>query len=408
MTTAANRHSLQDKHILLAVSGGIAAYKSAYLIRLLIKAGAQVRVLMSETAKAFITPLTLATLSKNPILVDFYDPENGDWNSHVDIGLWADAYVVAPATANTLAKMVAGIADNLLLITYLSARCPVFLAPTMDLDMYAHPATQNNLRVLSQRGHYLIEPESGELASGLEGKGRMAEPENITDCLARFFAGNRPLSGKQIMVTAGPTYENIDPVRFIGNYSSGKMGYAIAEALAEAGAKVLLISGPVAIELDKAGIDIQKVVSAQDMYEACIAHFEQCDAAVMAAAVADYTPKGKANQKLKRQSKEMTLTLKSTRDIAATLGQQKRDDQLLVGFALESEDAIEHAQKKLVKKNLDLIVFNSLSEAGAGFNHDTNKVSLIDRDNNIQKFELKSKREVARDIVERMIAMISK
>lgn len=397
---------LKGKNILLGVTGGIAAYKAAILVRLLVKEGAQVRVVMTKLAKEFITPLTLATLSKNPILVDFFDPEDGRWNSHVDIGLWADLYVIAPATANSMGKMANAIADNLLITTYLSARCPVMLAPTMDLDMYQHPANLKNIETLKSYGNIIVEPESGELASGLVGKGRMAEPEVITARIIEHFSSKKKLKSKKILVTAGPTYEPIDPVRFIGNFSSGKMGYAIAEELANQGAEVLLISGPTHLKTSNsliAKIDIQ---TAQEMYEAAVMHFPACDAAIMSAAVADFKPATMAKEKVKRGKENMQINLTPNKDIAAELGKMKNDKQVLVGFALETNNEIKNAQKKIQNKNLDFIVLNSLQEKGAGFGVDTNKISIIDRSGNAKNFELKSKKEVAVDIVDELITKI--
>lgn len=396
---------LKGKKILLGITGGIAAYKAAILVRLLVKEGAEVRVVMTPLAKQFITPLTLATLSKNPILVEFFDPENGAWNSHVDLGLWADLYVIAPATANSMAKMAHGIADNLLLTTYLSIRCPVLIAPAMDLDMFTHPATQQNIEILRNRGVYIVEPTSGELASGLEGKGRMEEPENILVAVKRILDTTPDLKGKKIIVTAGPTYENIDPVRFIGNYSSGKMGYAIAEELSSRGADVTLVSGPVAVKTNDTRIKLVKVQSAQEMYEACISEFAQMDAAIMAAAVADFTPVVSAEQKIKREKENVTLELKPTVDIAAKLGEQKKSNQILVGFALETTNEIKNAQGKLARKNFDFIVLNSLQDEGAGFQVDTNKISIISKDGSVENYPLKSKSLVAKDIVNKLSAL---
>nr|WP_319399316.1 bifunctional phosphopantothenoylcysteine decarboxylase/phosphopantothenate--cysteine ligase CoaBC [uncultured Carboxylicivirga sp.] len=395
---------LKGKKFILGISGGIAAYKCAQLTRLLVKEGAEVQVLMTKMAKEFITPLTMATLSKRPILVEFYNPENGDWNSHVDTGLWADAMIVAPATANTMGKMANGIADNLLITTYLSARCPVFVAPTMDLDMYQHPSTKRNMQALKSYGNILIEPGSGELASGLVGKGRMAEPEEIVEQLKAFFKKkvSDKLVGKKVMVTAGPTHEMIDPVRFIGNYSSGKMGFAIAEELAERGAEVTLISGPSNQKHHNSNISRVDVISAADMYQASEKAFFDSDIAIMAAAVADYTPAVKADQKMKRKADELTIELKATVDIAKALGAIKNDNQVMVGFALETNNAEQNAQKKLSSKNLDMIVLNSLEDSGAGFNVDTNKITIIDKQNNKKDFSLKSKAEVASDIIDEL------
>ncbi len=385
--------------MIVGVTGSIAAYKAAILVRLLVKSGAEVRVVMTPLAKSFITPLTMATLSKHPILVEFFDPENGAWNSHVSLGEWADGYIIAPATANTIAKMANGVADNLLLTTYLSARCPVFVAPAMDLDMYAHAATQANLDTLRQRGCEVIEPTSGELASGLEGKGRMEEPERILEALETYYARIQgPLSGRRFLVTAGPTVEAIDPVRYISNYSTGKMGYALAAELQRRGAAVTLVSGPTRLETPP-GVDRVDVTTAEQMYEAAVQAFDQCDGAVMCAAVADYRPAQVADQKIKKGETNWTLALEPTRDIARELGQRK-GDRLLVGFALETEQEQEHALEKLKKKNLDFIVLNSLANPGAGFGGDTNRITILDREGRLRDYALKSKKEVARDIVD--------
>ncbi len=399
---------LKGKKFILGISGGIAAYKCASLARLLVKEGAEVQVIMTKLAKQFITPLTMATLTKRPILVEFFNPENGEWNSHVDSGLWADAMIVAPATANTMGKMANGIADNLLITTYLSARCPVFVAPTMDLDMYQHPSTQRNMNTLRSYGNHLIEPNSGELASGLVGKGRMAEPEEVVASLKTFFAQKEcgDLSGKKVLVSAGPTHEKIDPVRFIGNYSSGKMGYAIAEELAQRGALVTLVSGPSSLEVKHPNIERVDVVSAGDMLEACQQSFDVMDGAIMSAAVADYTPAVKADEKMKRKAENMSINLVATTDIAAALGQKKTDEQVLVGFALETQDELANARKKLEKKNLDFIVLNSLADKGAGFNSATNKITIIDKYNKMKEFPLKAKTEVACDIVDEFVACL--
>ncbi len=394
--------SLQSKKIVLGVTGGIAAYKAAQIIRLLVKGGAEVKVIMTPLAKEFITPLTLATLSNNPILVDFFDPTNGNWNSHVKIGLWADAYLIAPATANSMGKMAHGIADNLLLTTYLSARCPVFLAPTMDLDMYAHAATQENIETLRRRGNHIVEPGTGFLASGLEGKGRMAEPEVIVEALESFFAKQNDLSGKKIMITAGPTYEKIDPVRFIGNYSSGKMGYALAEECANRGAEVTLVSGPVDLKTVHPSIHRVDVESAAEMYEAATEAFKTADSAILCAAVADFTPETKTDIKIKREKDDLVIRLKPTRDIAAELGSRKRPDQVMVGFALETHNELANAQSKLERKNLDFIVLNSLQEKGAGFRHDTNKICIVEKSGVQTDFDLKPKSEVATDIINKL------
>lgn len=397
---------LKGKHIVVGVTGSIAAYKTASLVRLLVKEGAEVKVVMTPLAKAFITPLTLATLSKNPIMVDFYDPENGDWNSHVSMGLWADLYLVAPATANTMGKMAAGIADNLLLTTYLSAKCPVMIAPAMDLDMYRHPATQKNMEILRSYGNLIIEPEEGELASGLSGKGRMAEPEEIVEQIRNFFARTEELRGKKVLLTAGPTYEQIDPVRFIGNHSTGKMGFALAEELAKRGAEVTLVAGPVRLKTTRTSIRRVDVVSAAEMYEAVMQEALSADIVISCAAVADFTPKEKSGVKLKRGNESLCIELLPTRDIAAELGKKKKAGQLLVGFALETNDEECNALVKLKKKNLDLIVLNSLRDEGAGFGVDTNKVTLIDRSEKTEVLDLKLKSEVAADIVDRIAQMM--
>lgn len=396
--------TLSNKHILVGVSGGIAAYKIAILVRELKKKGADVKVVMTPMAKQFISPLTLATLSQNPILVDFFNPENGEWNSHVKLGLWADAYVIAPATANTIGKMANGIADNLLLTSYLSAKCKVFFAPAMDLDMYAHPAVQKNMQTLVSRGDILIEAESGFLASGLEGKGRMAEPITIVETIEKYFEKTQDLQGKIVMITAGPTYEKIDPVRFIGNYSSGKMGYSLAEECAERGAKVLLISGPVSLSPKHANIQKTSVESASEMYEVAVDASKSADIEILCAAVADYTPTTRADHKIKREKTgEMTIDLLPTKDIAAELGRQKREGQLMVGFALETDDEEVNAKDKCVRKNLDFIVMNSLKDKNACFQHDTNKITIFDKDGTKTPFDLKNKKEVAKDIVDHIV-----
>ncbi len=396
--------TLSNKHILVGVTGGIAAYKIAILIRELKKKGADVKVVMTPMAKQFISPLTLATLSQNPILVDFFNPENGEWNSHVKLGLWADAYVIAPATANTIGKMANGIADNLLLTSYLSAKCKVFFAPAMDLDMYAHPAVQKNMQTLVSRGDILIEAESGFLASGLEGKGRMAEPITIVETIEKYFEQTQDLQGKVVMITAGPTYEKIDPVRFIGNYSSGKMGYSLAEECAERGAKVLLISGPVSLSPKHANIQKTSVESASEMYEVAVGASKLADIEILCAAVADYTPATRADHKIKREKTgEMTIDLLPTKDIAAELGRQKREGQLMVGFALETDDEEVNAKDKCVRKNLDFIVMNSLKDKNACFQHDTNKITIFDKDGTKTPFDLKNKKEVAKDIVDHIV-----
>lgn len=400
---------IKGKHILVGVTGGIAAYKTATIIRLLVKEGAEVKVVMTDHAKEFITPLTLATLSKNPILTAFYNPDNGDWNSHVDLGLWADLYLIAPATANTLAKMACGIADNLLLTTYLSARCPVFIAPSMDMDMLAHPSTTINIETLKAFGNRILEPATGELASGLTGKGRMAEPEEIVKEINSFFTKKKsykPLKGKHILINAGPTREQLDPVRFISNYSSGKMGIALADAASEFGATVDLVLGPVNIRPSDSSVKVTDVITAGSMADACISLFPGCDIAILSAAVADFTPAEIISSKIKKDEKDLLLKLKPTTDIASTLGKMKRPGQILAGFALETDDELFNAKKKLLSKNLDFIVLNSLKEKGAGFGHDTNKITLIDRNNIIDNFELKSKAEAAKDILKKIVSMI--
>ena len=393
---------LKGKHIILGVTGSIAAYKAATLTRLLVKEGASVKVVMTPLAKEFITPLTMATLSKSPIMVDFYNPENGDWNSHVDLGLWADLYLIAPASANTIGKMAGGIADNLLLTTYLSAKCPVMVAPAMDLDMYKHPVTQRNLKVLQSFGNIIIEPESGELASGLIGKGRMEEPERIVAFIADYFARQEDFKGKKVVVTAGPTYEKIDPVRFIGNYSSGKMGLAIAEEFAGRGAEVVLVCGPVNLKTSHPAIRRVDVESAAQMYEVTSKEFVNSDVAVLSAAVADFTPKEKADHKIKRGKDDLLLELLPTKDIAAELGRIKTVSQLLIGFALETNDEEINALSKMQRKNLDMIVLNSLNDKGAGFSVDTNKVTILDKAGDKTVYELKTKVEVAKDIVDQI------
>ncbi|WP_130734993.1 bifunctional phosphopantothenoylcysteine decarboxylase/phosphopantothenate--cysteine ligase CoaBC [Flavobacterium sp. J27] len=395
---------LSGKKILLGVSGGIAAYKTAHLVRLFIKAGAQVQVVMTPASKDFVTPLTLSTLSKNPVYSSFFDEdqENGVWNNHVELALWADYFIIAPATANTLSKMANGNCDNLLIATYLSAKCPVYFAPAMDLDMYKHPSTLDSFHKLKQFGNTIIPAESGELASGLSGEGRMAEPENIISFLENDIISKLPLVGKKILITAGPTYEAIDPVRFIGNHSSGKMGFDIAKIAANNGAEVILVSGPTHLDVKHPLISLIRVKSAEDMYKACFSHFETVDIAVAAAAVADYKPKNVAQQKIKKAASTFVIELEKTKDILASLGQHKKN-QFLIGFALETENEIEHAKLKIQKKNLDLIVLNSLNDKGAGFGHATNKVTFINKDFAIEPMELKSKEAVAQDIINKII-----
>ncbi|MBK7628291.1 MAG: bifunctional phosphopantothenoylcysteine decarboxylase/phosphopantothenate--cysteine ligase CoaBC [Bacteroidales bacterium] len=400
---------LKGKHILIGVTGGIAAYKTATIIRLLVKDGAEVKVIMTEHAKEFITPLTLATLAKNPVLTEFYNPSNGDWNSHVDLGLWADLFLIAPATANSIAKMANGVADNLLLTTYLSARCPVFVAASMDMDMLKHPATTINIETLKAFGNIILEPSSGELASGLTGKGRMAEPEEIVKEISNFFTKkktNKPLKGKKVLINAGPTREPIDPVRFISNFSTGKMGIALADAAAEFGAEVTLVLGPVSIAPSDNNVSVINVTTAESMASECIKKFPDCDIAILSAAVADFTPEKVKGAKIKKDGNELILKLKPTIDIAASLGRIKKESQLLAGFALETNNELDNAKEKLVRKNLDIIVLNSLRESGAGFGHDTNKITIIDRNNNIDKFELKSKEETAKDILNKIVSML--
>ena len=398
---------LRGKKILLGVCGSIAAYKSAVLIRLLKRSGAEVQVVMTNSAKSFITPLTLSTLSSNPALSEFQKDESGLWNNHVELGLWADLMLIAPATANTMAKMASGITDNLLNAVYLSARCPVVIAPAMDLDMYQHPSIKQAMQQLNEYGNHFIDAEHGELASGLVGTGRMAEPEHIIKYLNKFFATNGSLVGKKVLITAGPTYEPIDPVRYIGNHSSGKMGLEIALQAKKEGAEVIMVLGPTSLpeEMLK-GITVIDITTAQEMYQACDTHFDSQDIVILAAAVADYTPSNPASQKIKKTDENFNLALSKTTDIAQSVGAKKKD-QLLVGFALETENELENAQSKLQKKNLDFIVLNSLSEEGAGFKHDTNKITIIDSDNNIKKFELKSKSEVAKDIINEIAARLS-
>ena len=393
---------LQGKHIVLGITGSIAAYKACLLIRLLVKEGAEVQVVITPSGKEFITPLTLSTLTRKPVISEFFSQRDGTWNSHVDLGLWADLMVIAPATASTIGKMAHGIADNMLITTYLSMKAPVMVAPAMDLDMYAHPATQHNIDILRSYGNIIVEPGSGELASQLVGKGRMEEPENILlhICDALNPHANR-LRGKKVLITAGPTYEKIDPVRFIGNYSSGKMGYAIAETCASEGAEVTLVSGPTSLQPRHASIRCIRVESAQEMYEATTAQFADADITILSAAVADFTPEEVAGKKIKREKGAQTLTLQPTHDIAAELGRRKQEGQLLVGFALETHDEEANARHKLEKKNLDLIVLNSLQDAGAGFMHDTNKVTLLTAES-AQSFPLKSKEAVAKDIIDKI------
>ncbi|GAB3750644.1 bifunctional phosphopantothenoylcysteine decarboxylase/phosphopantothenate--cysteine ligase CoaBC [Spirosoma pomorum] len=404
-----NFTQLRGKRLLLGVTGSISAYKSALLVRLLIKAGADVQVVMTQAAQTFITPLTLATLSKRPVLSTFVRGDDGSWNNHVDLGLWADALIVAPASAHTLARCAQGLCDDLLSAVYLSARCPVFFAPAMDLDMYQHPATVANLHRLISFGNHIIKAEHGELASGLVGEGRLAEPETICQVLDTFFAqqlATGPLVGKHVLITAGPTQEPIDPVRYVSNHSTGKMGYAIAGAFARAGASVTLVSGPTALPLPDSRVTRIDVRTAREMLDASLTAFSRADVTVLSAAVADYTPAHPADQKLKKKESVFALEMARTVDIAATLGAQKRPDQWLMGFALETNNELDNALGKLKSKNLDWIVLNSLRDAGAGFGHDTNKITVIDKDEQTREFALKSKDDVAQDLVGLVVAKL--
>ena len=391
---------LSGKNILLGITAGIAAYKTASLVRLFIKAGANVKVVMTPASKDFITPLTLSTLSNNPVHSSFVNDDEDDavWNSHVDLGLWADFMVVAPATANTMAKMANGVCDNLLLAVYLSAKCPVYFAPAMDLDMYKHPTTRRTFKLLKSFDNIMIPATSGELASGLIGEGRMAEPEDILAFIEKDILDKLPLKGKTVLITAGPTYEAIDPVRFIGNHSSGKMGFEIAKSAANSGAEVILITGPTSQKIEHSFIQTIPVTSAEDMYNAVHEHYNNVDVAILSAAVADYKPKNVSDSKIKKKDETLTLELTKTKDILTSLGDIKKN-QFLVGFALETNNELENAKSKLNKKNLDLIVLNSLNDKGAGFGGNTNKVTIIDKQENITKFELKSKAEVAQDLM---------
>ena len=398
---------LRGKKVVIGVCGSIAAYKSAVLIRLLVKAGAEVQVIMTDSAKTFITPLTLSTLSTRPALSEFKKDDTGLWNNHVELGLWADIVLIAPATANTMAKMASGITDNLLNAVYLSARCPVVFAPAMDLDMYQHPSIKQAMQQLSDYGNLFIDAEYGELASGLVGAGRMAEPEHIIDYLDNFFAEKGKLKDKKMLITAGPTYEPIDPVRYIGNHSSGKMGLEIGLQAKNEGAEVIMVLGPHSLPKQSLeGMKVIDITTAEEMYQACDKHFDTQDIVVMAAAVADYTPSNPASQKIKKADDTFNLSMTKTKDIAQSLGAKKKD-QLLIGFALETENELKNAQSKLQKKNLDFIVLNSLGEEGAGFKHDTNKITIIDSDNNIKEFELKSKTAVAKDIINEIVERLS-
>ena len=400
---------LQGKKIVLGITGSIAAYKSCLIIRQLIKKGAEVQVVITPAGKEFITPITLSALTSKPVISEFFSQRDGTWHSHVDLGLWADAMLIAPATASTIGKMANGVADNMLITTYLSMKAPAFIAPAMDLDMYAHPSTQQNLKTLQSYGNHIIEPGTGFLASKLEGKGRMEEPENIVAVLEKFFSQQESMKGKKILITAGPTYEKIDPVRFIGNYSSGKMGFALANECAQRGAQVELVCGPVSSSMQVHHPNIHRidVESAQEMYEACKERYPSMDSAILCAAVADYAPETRADQKIKRTGDDLVIRLKPNPDIAASLGQIKKEGQTLVGFALETNDEESNAQAKLKKKNFDFIVLNSLKDKGAGFQTDTNKITIITAEGK-KDYPLKSKVEVAKDIVDELSALISK
>ena len=398
---------LKGKKIVLGITGSIAAYKACYIIRGLIKCGAEVQVVITPAGKEFITPITLSALSSNPVISEFFSNRDGSWHSHVDLGLWADAMLIAPATASTIGKMANGIADNMLVTTYLSCKAPVFIAPAMDLDMFAHPTTQQNLDRLRSFGNHIIEPAEGELASHLVGKGRMEEPDKIVATLEAFFDESMTLKDKKILITAGPTYEKIDPVRFIGNYSSGKMGYALAEACAARGAEVFLVSGPVPLQAKHPSIHRISIESAEEMYQCAMDVFPSVDAAILCAAVADYRPEMTSAEKIKRESTgEMMLKLVPNKDIAASLGQIKKADQILVGFALETSDEVHHATDKLKRKNLDFIVLNSLRDQGAGFRCDTNKISILDQEGTLTEYPLKSKQEVAVDIINKLVSRL--
>ena len=398
---------LKGKKILLGITGSIAAYKAAFIIRQLVKQEAEVKIILTKSGGEFITPLTLATLSKNPVLSEFVKDESGVWNNHVELGIWADLMVIAPATANTIAKMANGLCDNLLLATYLSAKCPVMVAPAMDLDMYSHPSTQENIIRIKMFKNQVLNPDHGELASGLVGTGRMAEPEVIVQNIEAFFSEKKRLKNKRVLINAGPTYEAIDPVRFIGNHSSGKMGYALAKNIANMGAEVELVSGPSHLRIDHPNIHLTNVTSAQEMYEVCSNIFPTVDIGILAAAVADYAPADIEAHKIKKKNGSMAIELLKTVDIAAELGKVKSESQFLVGFALETEMEKENASAKLKSKNFDMIVLNSLQDEGAGFGYDTNKISVLHKDLTIKDFELKSKDEVANDIIEEMVAKIS-
>lgn len=396
---------LSGKNILIGITGGIAAYKIPSLIRLLKKAGAEVQVVVTPMAKEFVTPLTLSTLSGRPLLIDFHDAHSGEWNSHVDLGMWADLMLIAPVTANTMGKMVNGIADNLLITTYLSAKCPVMFAPAMDLDMYKHPSTVNNVKQLVADGNILIEPREGELASGLCGEGRMEEPTEIFELIVDQIKKKADLADKTILISAGPTYEAIDPVRFIGNHSSGIMGYELVKSCVARGAKVILVSGPTQLSISNSQVKLIEITSADEMYDACISNFPKADVTIMAAAVADYKPKNVSDQKIKKSNSVPIIELVPTIDILAKMGTMKKQSQLLIGFALETNNEIENAKQKLENKNLDLIVLNSLQIKGAGFGHPTNQISLIDKNKQVTDFDLKPKKEVAEDIVNKIVSL---
>ncbi len=395
--------TLKDKHIVLGITGSIAAYKAASLARLLIKAGAEVQIVITPSGKEFITPVTLSALTGKPVVSEFFTANDGTWHSHVDLGQWADLMLVAPATASTLGKMANGIADNMLITTYMSMKAPIMIAPAMDLDMFAHPATARNMDILRSYGNIIIEPASGELASHLIGKGRMEEPENILIAVEEFFSKREDLSKKKILITAGPTYEKIDPVRFIGNYSSGKMGFALAEECANRGAEVILVAGPVSLKVNHPNITRVDVESAEEMYNASIRVFPSVDTAILCAAVADFRPAEQYTEKVKREGDILNISLVPNKDIAASLGKMKRANQKLIGFALETNDEEANALKKIVKKNLDFIVLNSLNDSGAGFKYDTNKIAIINRNGERTDFALKTKKEVAFDIIEEVL-----
>ncbi|MBE0663530.1 MAG: bifunctional phosphopantothenoylcysteine decarboxylase/phosphopantothenate--cysteine ligase CoaBC [Bacteroidales bacterium] len=392
--------SLKGRRILIGITGSIAAYKIPLLIRLLKKSGAEFKVIMTEASTDFVTPLTISTLSESPVFIDPFDKRTGVWNSHIELGNWADIFLIAPVSANTLAKMAMGIADNLLMTTYLATRCPVFFAPAMDLDMYKHPTTQRNIEIIRTFGHRLIEPREGELASGLCGAGRMEEPEEMAKIIADFFKPLKSFEGKKVLITAGPTFENIDPVRFIGNYSSGKMGFALAETMAQRGATVTLISGPIHLSTNSNEINRIDVTSAEQMLDACQQYSGQADIIIMAAAVADYQPVQMSDQKIKKSESNLSIDLKPTTDILSQLSKNRKPGQIIVGFALETENELANARKKLQNKNADIIVLNSLREPGSGFKTETNKVSILDRSGNVKEYDLKAKSQVAADIAD--------